>query len=167
MKIAVYPGSFDPVTKGHIDIIKRASALFDKLIVAVLYNSEKTALFSAEERKEMLRQSLSKIENVEVDSFSGLLVDYMKKVEAKAIVRGLRAVSDFEYEFQMALTNKELYSEVDTVFLTASAQYMYLSSYIVREVASYDGDIKSFVPLGVDSKVKEKIRLLQNKEDKK
>ena len=146
MKIAVVPGSFDPITKGHLDIIKRTAKIFDKVIVAVLTNSSKTPTFSKEERVEFIKLCTEGMDNVEVDSFSGLLADYTKKVGACAIVKGLRAMSDFEYEFQMALTNSKLNPSAETVFLTTSAEHMYLSSSLVKQVAHYGGDISAFVP---------------------
>ena len=147
MKIALYPGSFDPVTYGHLDIIKRASQMFDKVIVAVMCNSAKTPLFTLDERVKMIRESVSGLNNVYVESFSGLLIDYCKKENIHIVIRGLRAITDFEYELQIAQTNKELsHNEVDTVFLTTSLQYSYLSSSVVKEVASYNGDITPCVP---------------------
>ena len=147
MKVAVYPGSFDPVTYGHLDIIKRASQMFDKVIVAVMCNSAKTPLFTLDERVKMIRESVSELNNVYVESFSGLLIDYCKKENIHIVIRGLRAITDFEYELQIAQTNKELsHNEVDTVFLTTSLQYSYLSSSVVKEVASYNGDITPCVP---------------------
>lgn len=146
MKIAVCPGSFDPVTYGHVDIMTRASKLFDKVIVLVSTNPLKNTSFTADERVFMLRQVTKDIDNIEVDCFDGLLADYLKKTDAIAIVKGLRAVSDFEYEFQMALANKKLYAEAETVFLTTSAENMYLSSSVVKQIASFGGDISHFVP---------------------
>ena len=148
MRVGIYPGSFDPVTLGHIDMIKRASAMFDKLIVAVLINADKEACFSINERIRLLNLSLEEanIKNVEIDSFRGLLADYAKRKNACAVVRGLRAVSDFDYEFQMALTNKRLNPEMETVFFTAQSEYMYLSSGTVKQVAAFGGDITGFVP---------------------
>lgn len=145
-KIAVCPGSFDPVTYGHIDIIKRASKLFDKVIVAVSVNSQKNTIFTADERVNMIKKVTSCFDNVEVDICQGLLAEYCKRIGASAIVKGLRAVSDFEYEFQQALANKTLYPKGDTVFLTTSAENMYLSSSVVKEIARYGGDISSLVP---------------------
>lgn len=145
MKIAICPGSFDPVTLGHIDIIERAADLFDKVIVLVMTNSEKHAMFSTNERVELLKKCVKK-ENVEIDTYNGLLVNYAKKTGAVAIVKGLRAVSDFEYEFQQALTNKSLLPETETVFLTAKSMNMFLSSSMVKEVCRLDGDISRFVP---------------------
>lgn len=149
----ICPGSFDPVTLGHIDIIRRASKMFDKVIVAVLVNLAKTPSFTIEERIGFLKQVVGDIENVEVVGFDGLLADYARERGATAVVKGLRAVSDFEYEFQMALTNKKLNPDLDTVFLTSDSQYMYLSSSIVRQVASLGGDISNFVPACIHEEV--------------
>ena len=146
MKRAIYPGSFDPVTFGHIDIIKRAAYIFDELIVAVLNNKGKTPLFSVDERVNILKEVVKDIPNVSVLSYEGLLVDFAKENDAGVIVRGLRAVTDFEYELQFAQTNSVLSSGVDTMFLTTSLRYAYLSSSTVKEVASYGGDIDKFVP---------------------
>jgi pantetheine-phosphate adenylyltransferase len=146
MKIAICPGSFDPVTKGHIDIITRASALFDKVIVVVAINAKKTNAFSAVERLNMLRKVTADLENVSVDIWDGLLADYARERGAKVIVKGLRAVSDFEYEFQMALANKKLYPEAETVFLTTASENMYLSSSVVKQIAQFGGDITGLVP---------------------
>ncbi|MGB9856703.1 MAG: pantetheine-phosphate adenylyltransferase [Dictyoglomaceae bacterium] len=143
---AVYPGSFDPVTNGHLDIIRRGANIYDELIVAVAQNVAKTPLFTLEERLEMLRESVKDIKNVYVDCFNGLLVDYLKKVNAKIIIRGLRAVSDFEYEFQQALANKKLYPECETVFLVTDSKYAYLSSSMVKEIARFGGCVKDLVP---------------------
>lgn len=145
-RIAICPGSFDPITKGHEDIIRRASLLFDKVIVVVSANAEKTPIFSLEERAELIRTVCRDIPNVEVDNFSGLLIDYVRDRSAVAIVKGLRAVSDFDYEFQMALANRKLLPYAETVFLTPNSDNMYLSSSIVRQVASFGGDISGFVP---------------------
>ena len=157
MKKAIYPGSFDPITFGHIDIIKRSAALFDEVVVAILSNSAKNALFSIEERVSMIEGLLKDYDNVKVDSFDGLLIDYAKKVDAGIIIRGLRAVTDFEYELQIAQTNRVLHQELDTVFLTTSLNYSYLSSTIVREIASYDGDISNFVPEEIIPLIRNKI----------
>lgn len=145
-KIAVCPGSFDPVTYGHLDIIHRASMLFDKVIVAVSVNSQKDTSFTADERVEMIKKVTQDFENVEVDICTGLLAEYCKRLNACAIVKGLRAVSDFEYEFQQALANKTLYPQGDTIFLTTRAENMYLSSSVVKEIARYGGDISNLVP---------------------
>jgi pantetheine-phosphate adenylyltransferase len=158
MKIGIYPGTFDPITNGHIDVIKRASLLFDKVIVAVSCNAAKTPLFSIDERIEMIKQSLKKLQNIEVDSFQGLLVDYIKKKNATAVIRGLRATSDFEYEFQMALINRKLSESMVTVFLMPHEKYTYLNSSIVKEVASFKGDVSCFVPEHVKLKLISKLQ---------
>ena len=154
MKISIYPGSFDPITYGHIDIIERASKISDKLIVAVLDNPEKKSLFNVNDRVDMIKDAIKPFENVEVDSFEGLLVDFARNKNANIIIRGLRAVTDFEYELQLAQTNRELYSKVDTVFLVTSIQYSYLSSSIVKQVAKENGDIQKFVTPYVSDKLK-------------
>ena len=146
MKIAIYPGSFDPITLGHLDIIRRASGLFDRLIVAVMHNQNKKPMFSVEERKEMLRRTTADLPNVEIESFGGLLADYAHSKNACVLVKGLRAVSDFEYEFQMALANRKLNAELDTVFLMTSSEYMYLSSSVVKDIAVHGGSVAGFVP---------------------
>lgn len=146
MRRAIYPGSFDPVTFGHLDMIERSAEIVDELVVAVLINSAKNPLFSVEERVSMLEETTGHLPNVRITSFNGLLIDYAKEVEASIIIRGLRAVTDFEYELQIAQTNRIVNSQVDTVFLTTSLEYAYLSSTIVKEVASYGGDISHFVP---------------------
>lgn len=146
MSVAVYPGSFDPCTNGHLDIINRSSKLFDKLIVGVLTNMSKSPTFTVEERIELLKSAVSEYPNVEVRSFSGLLVDFMREIDAKVVIKGIRAVSDFEYEFQMALTNKALYPELETLFLHTGQEYMFLSSSVVKEIARYGGSLKGLVP---------------------
>jgi pantetheine-phosphate adenylyltransferase len=146
MRIAIYPGTFDPITYGHLDVIARAAELFDRVIVAVAENTAKRPLFSDEERVAMIRSAVAKHKNVSVESFEGLLVTYAKRRKASAIVRGLRAVSDFEYEFQMALTNRKLASGISTVFLMPHEKYTYLNSSIVREIALFGGDVRTFVP---------------------
>ena len=146
MKIAICPGSFDPVTLGHMDIIMRARKVFDKVVVAVLINPEKHTSFTVEERIDLLRRATSGLDNVEIDGFRGLLADYARMRGATAIVQGLRAVSDFEYEFQMALTNKKLNPDLETIFLTTDSEHMFLSSSIVKQIASFGGDISNFVP---------------------
>ncbi len=158
MKIAVYPGSFDPATLGHLDIIKRSASLVDELIVGVLVNKSKTPLFSLEERVNMLMNLTRNIPNVRVESFSGLSVDFVRQCGAGFIVRGLRAVTDFEYELQMAQTNRIMAPGIDTIFLTTSLEYAYISSTIVREVAAYDGDISHFVPEELISTIKERAK---------
>jgi len=151
--LAVYPGSFDPVTYGHMDIINRASGLFDELLVAVLNNSDKKAFFTADERVTHLAELTKDMENVRVTSFSGLLVDFAKNVGARTVIRGLRAVTDFEYEFQMALTNNSLNKDIETVFLAANTQHLFLSSRIVKEVAAYGGNIDNMVPDFIKTKI--------------
>ncbi|MCD6184567.1 MAG: pantetheine-phosphate adenylyltransferase [Deltaproteobacteria bacterium] len=155
-RIAIYPGSFDPITNGHIDIIKRGRKLFDKIIVAILCNSSKNALFTIEERKEMLRNSLHDMTNIEIASFDGLLVDYAVERKADAILRGMRAISDFEYEFQMALMNRSLQRNVQTVFLISGLKWIFISSSVIKEAARYNGDISNMVHPFVDKKLKEK-----------
>lgn len=156
--IALCPGSFDPVTVGHLDIIRRAAAMFGEVIVVVATNSAKTPLFSADERVAMIRKVTDDLPNVSVERFDGLLADYAREKNANAIVKGLRALSDFEYEFQMALTNKKLNPAVDTVFLTAQAENMYLSSSIVKQVGSMGGDIDGFVPAAIRDEVLARLR---------
>ena len=156
MKRAVYTGSFDPITNGHMDIIRRASEIFDVLIVSVLNNKEKTPLFSVEERVNILKKATQDIPNVEVRSFSGLAVDFAKECQAHTIVRGLRAITDFEYELQMAQTNRVLEPEVDTTFLITSLEYAYLSSTVVKEAAAFGGDIHKFVPDFVEKEIRAK-----------
>ena len=158
MKIAICPGSFDPVTLGHLDIISRASGLFDKVIVAVLCNTSKNPSFTVEERMNFLRKVTAGFDNVEIDSFQGLLVDYAREKGAVAVVKGLRAVSDFEYEFQMSMINKKLYPEVETVYLNTSQDYMYLSSSVVKQIASFGGDISNFVPETIHDKIVDRLR---------
>lgn len=156
MKIAIYPGSFDPVTNGHLDIVERGLKLFDKIVVAILKNPAKTSLFTVEERMEMLQHSLSRFPNVEVDAFSGLLVDYALHRGAQAILRGMRAVSDFEYEFQLALMNRRLNREVQTVFLMTGLRWIFTSSSIIKEAAQFGGNINGMVPPMVNQKLREK-----------
>lgn len=156
MKICIYPGSFDPITYGHIDIINRASQIADKLIVAVLDNREKKSLFTVDEKLDMIRDAVKDYDNVEIESFEGLLVDYAKKKNARIVIRGLRAVTDFEYELQMAQINRELYHEIDTMFLLTNLKYSYLSSSAVKQVASYNGDVSKFVTPYVADMLKRK-----------
>ncbi len=156
-KTVICPGSFDPVTYGHIDIITRASNMFDHVIVGVLINMEKHANFTIDERISFLQRTVGHLKNVEVVGFDGLLAEYARERGASAIVRGLRAVSDFEYEFQMALTNRKLNPELDTVFLASDAQYTYLSSSIVKNVASFGGDITNFVPDCIHDEIFERL----------
>ena len=146
MKIAIYPGSFDPITLGHLNIVKRAAALFDKVIVCVMINSSKTPMFNLEERVELIRRVVSRFDNVEVDTSSKMLVDYARDMGATAVVKGLRVMSDFEAEFQMALINKKIDPNLDTVFLPASEKYTYMSSTVVKEMAKYGADLSDFVP---------------------
>lgn len=155
MKVAIYPGSFDPVTNGHIDVIERAAKLFDKVLVAVIRNPEKKPRFSLDERVEMLKQSLKNDKNVEVESFDGLLVEYARRKKASIIVRGLRAVSDFDYEFQMALTNRKMAPEIETLFFMTDYKYSYLSSNFVKQIAHSGGDVSELVPKPVAEKLKE------------
>jgi pantetheine-phosphate adenylyltransferase len=157
-KIAVYPGTFDPITKGHISIIERGAQLFDELVILVALRNEKDTLFSLEERTEMVKCSVTHLENVSVESFKGLLVAYMKDNGIKFILRGLRAVSDFDYELQMSLINCELEPEISTVFMTGKKEYIFLSSTIIREIASYGGDVSKFVPDCIIEKINKKIR---------
>jgi len=156
MKRAIYPGSFDPVTLGHIDVIERASKLFDHLIIGVLNNSAKTPLFSVEERVNMLKEATKDLPNVEVKSFGGLTVEFAKECHAGALVRGLRAITDFEYELQIAQLNRVIAPDIDTVFLTTNLKYAYLSSSSVKEVAAYGGDISHFVTPPVEKAVQKK-----------
>lgn len=158
MRIGIYPGSFDPVTLGHLDIIKRASNLVDKLYVAVIKNKRKKSLFTTNERMDMLKKVTKEIANVEVEYFSGLTVDLAKQKNANVIFRGLRAVTDFEYELQLAQTNHKLNSDIDTVFLITNVEYAYLSSSIVREIASYNGAIEDFVPESIVDEIYDKYK---------
>lgn len=164
MKTAVCPGSFDPVTVGHLDVISRAAVLFDRVVVLVVPNSAKNPSFTLEERADMIKKATSGITNVEVDAYDGLLAEYTKKIGASAIVKGLRAVSDYDYEFQMALGNKKLNPDVETVFLTASHKNLYLSSSLVKQIAYFGGDISEFVPECVHDQIK---RRLSKREDDK
>ncbi len=154
---AVYAGSFDPITNGHLDIIERASRIFDKVIVAVFHNPNKNPLFTMEERVEMIEEAVKDYDNVQVDGFQGLLIDYMNKQEAGVIIRGLRAVSDFEVEFQMASMNKKLAAEIETLFMMTSTKYAYLSSSSLKEVASFGGCIEGLVPQHVIPKLIERL----------
>lgn len=159
MKKAIYPGSFDPVTNGHVDMIERASKIVDELVVGVLNNSAKNSLFSLDERVSMIKEMTDSMPNVTVTSFNGLLVDYMREIDATIIVRGLRAVTDFEYELQIAQTNHVENPEVETIFLTTSLQYSYLSSTIVKEFASYGGDLSKFVPARFIDRIYDKYQI--------
>lgn len=157
MKRAICPGSFDPVTRGHVDIIKRASAMFDYVIVAVMVNPNKKPSFTIEERIKLLGLAISELDNVEIVSFDGLLADYARERKASAIVKGLRAMSDFEYEFQMALANKKLNKDLETVFFTTSAENMYLSSSMVKQISRFGGDISGFVPECIHEEIKNRL----------
>lgn len=155
-KIAIYPGSFDPLTNGHIDIIERALKIFDKVIVSVMYNPKKSSLFSVQERVDMIRASIGNKANLEIDSFDGLLVDYTRIKNAVAIIRGMRAISDFETEFQMALMNRRLNRDVQTIFLMTGLRWIFTSSSIIKEVATFGGDISGMVPQPIKLKMLEK-----------
>ena len=155
--IAIYPGSFDPITYGHLDIIKRAVKIFDKVIVAVAHNSEKDPLFNVPERVELLKKATRGIKGVEIDDFNGLVVEYVKTKKARVVIRGLRMISDFEYEFQMALTNRKLSKDVETIFMMPSEAYCYLSSKLIKEAAGLGADLKGFVPGFVEKAIKSKL----------
>ena len=167
MKIAVYPGSFDPITSGHLNIIKRAADIFDKLIVCVMVNSTKSPMFSRDERVELIRRSIGELPNVEVDSSDGLLADYARRKGSCVIVKGLRAGSDFENEFQMALINHKINPDLDTMFLTAEHQYTYLSSSTVKELGNYDVDLSDFLPEPIIPIFKQRIADIRKKEKMK
>jgi pantetheine-phosphate adenylyltransferase len=158
MHSAVYPGSFDPLTNGHLDIIRRGTVLFDRVIVGVLSNEEKSAVFTVDERVELIGEVTAGLPGVEVRHFSGLLVDFMKKVDAKVVVRGIRAVSDFEYEFQMALMNRQLSPDIETIFMTPAVDYTFVSSRLVKEVFRLGGDVSSLVPPKVLSRMQLRLR---------
>ncbi len=158
MNSCIYPGSFDPVTNGHLDIIKRAACIFDNVVVAVLHNQNKKAFFSVEERIDLLKKTTSDFSNIQIDSFSGLLIDYVKSKDIDVIIKGLRAVSDFEYEFQMALMNKKLSPRVETMFMMTSSKYSYISSSIIKEVAILNGCINGLVPKVVEEAIFNKIK---------
>lgn len=161
--IAIYPGSFDPITNGHLDLIERGSRLFDRLIVSILRHESKQPLFSVEERMEMLREVVGVFENVEVDSFAGLLVDYAAQKNATVLVRGIRAISDYEYELQMALMNRRLRPELETLFMMSGEAYSFISSRLVKEVIGLGGSIAGFVPPSVEARLRS--RILQQKEN--
>lgn len=161
-RIAVCPGSFDPITMGHLDIITRAAAMFDKIIVVVMNNANKHYSFSSDERVKMIKKAVCGLDNVEVDMYDGLLAEYAAKKNACAIIKGLRAMSDFEYEFQMALTNKKLNPNIETLFLTTSAQNMYLSSSMVKQIASMGGDVSDFLPAAIHDDIITRISSAKN-----
>ena len=158
-KIAVYPGTFDPVTYGHIDLIKRASRIFDKVIVAVAHNKSKGVLFSVAERVAMLKDAVREIKNVEIDSFDGLVVNYVKARGSRVMIRGLRMLSDFEYEFQMALTNRKLADDIETIFMMPHEDYSYISSKLIKEAASLGADVSPFLPKKTEMNLKKKLKL--------
>ncbi|MFH1858187.1 MAG: pantetheine-phosphate adenylyltransferase [Candidatus Omnitrophota bacterium] len=162
MSLAVYPGSFDPVTNGHLDLIKRALQIFDRVIVAIARNVEKNPLFTPEERLDMMREATRNLKRVEVDAFDGLFVDYVHKKKAHVVIRGLRMISDFEYEFQMALTNRKLNRHVETIFLMPSENYSYLSSRLIKEAAGLGGRVSDFVPPFVEKRLKEKLQFMSH-----
>lgn len=157
MRIAVYPGSFDPITNGHLNIIERATNIFDKIIVGVANNPKKSTLFSAQERIDMIKEVTKNLEKVKIQSFSGLLIDFMKSNKASIIIRGMRAISDFEHESQLALMNKRLAPEIETIFMVTCSEYSYLDSSIVKEIASLNGCINQLVPEIVEKKLREKL----------
>ncbi len=163
-RVAIYPGSFDPVTNGHIDIVRRGRRLFDEIIVAILHNPGKQGLFSIEERMFMLKESLKGISGLSFDTWSGLLVDYAQQIGANAILRGMRAVSDFEYEFQLALMNRKLNRHIQTVFLMTGLRWIFTSSSIIKEAAQFGGDITDMVPPVVNRKIIEKFKSRSNSE---
>ncbi len=158
---AIYPGTFDPVTLGHLDVLERASKMFDRVIIAASEGSAKATLFTLSERLEMLKSAAAKYKNVKAESFEGLLVHYAEKKDAKVIVRGLRAISDFEYEFQMALTNRKIFPELETVFLMPNEKYSYISSTFVREISKYGGEVSAFVPALVKRMLRRKYKKLR------
>ena len=159
-RIAIYPGSFDPVTNGHLDVIKRALRIFDKVIIAVGDNPEKKALFSVEERLEMLNSVTTSMENIEIDRFTGLMIDYAKKRNATVIIRGLRAVSDFDFEFQRALINRNINENIETIFIMTAGEYCFLNSGIVKEMAKFGGSIEGLVPIEVERELNKKLNIL-------
>ena len=158
MKAAVYPGSFDPVTYGHLDVIVRASQIFDELTVSVLNNTQKSPLFSVDERVKILQEVTKDLPNVEIDSYDGLMIDYCREKKIHIVIRGLRAITDFEYELQMSQTNQRMKPDIETMFLTTSIEYSYLSSTTVREIAAFGGDVSQFVPEAVEIALREKMK---------
>ena len=157
MRMAIYPGSFDPLTNGHLDVIQRATKLFDRVVVAVAKNESKSPLFDLEERKELVREAIKHLPNVKTDTFDGLLVEYVERMGAPAVIRGLRAVSDFEFEFQLALMNRKLNERIETIFMMPKDTYTFLSSRIVKEIARLGGDVSQFVPTNVRAALAEKL----------
>ena len=158
MRTAIYPGSFDPLTNGHLDVVQRAAKLFDRVIVAVAKNESKQPLFTLDEREALVKEAVTHLPNVQTDSFDGLLVEYVAKCEAKAIVRGLRAVSDFEFEFQLALMNRKLDENIETIFMMPKDTYTFLSSRIVKEIARLGGDVSEFVPAHIQAALHKKLK---------
>lgn len=158
MRTAIYPGSFDPLTNGHLDLVQRAAKLFDRVVVAVANNERKTALFTLEERMQLVREAVQGMDRVEVDTFDTLLVDYVKKRQGQAVVRGLRAVSDFEFEFQLALMNRKLDERVETIFMMPKETYTFVSSRLTKEIVRLGGDVSAFVPPHVEAALKRKLR---------
>ena len=163
MRTAVYPGSFDPITNGHLDVIQRAARLFDRVVVAVAINESKTPLFTMAQRKDLTARAVEHLPNVEVDTFTGLLVDYVQSKKGEAVIRGLRAVSDFEFEFQLALMNRKLNEKVETIFMMPKESYTFISSRMIKEVARLGGDISSFVPAHVEQALRKKMANGKNK----
>ncbi len=157
-RTAIYPGTFDPVTYGHIDIIKRATKIFDKIIVAVANNAGKKPLFSVSQREEMLKKATSTLKNVKIESFDELVVDYVSRKKTNVVIRGMRMISDFEYEFQMALTNRKLNDKIETIFMMPKESYSFLSSKLIKEIALLGADLSEFVPLHVEKKLKQNIK---------
>lgn len=157
-RIAVYPGTFDPVTYGHIDLINRASKIFDKVIVAVAHSNDKGVLFSVKERVAMLKDAVKDMGNVVIDDFNGLVIDYVKKSSSRVMIRGLRMLSDFEYEFQMALTNRKLSGDIETIFMMPHEDYSYVSSKLIKEAASLGADVSNFIPKKAEAALKEKLK---------
>lgn len=162
---AIYPGSFDPITLGHLDIVERANRIFENLTILVLDNPRKEYTFTLEERYNMVKEAVKDFKGISVDCYSGLLIDYMKKNQFKVIIRGMRAVTDFEYELQMALANRKLFPEIETIFFISDERFSFLSSSLVKEVAMYGGDVKMWVPPNVEKALREKITIKEGKKD--
>jgi pantetheine-phosphate adenylyltransferase len=158
MSVAVYPGSFDPITNGHIDVIRRGTKVFDRLIVAVADNPAKQSLFTKDERVEMIKEATKSFRNADVDAFDGLVVDYVRRKKASVILRGIRTISDFEYEYQMALTNRTFAPDIETVFVMTHEEYSFVSSRLIKEAVSMGGDVSSFVPKEVEARLKKKFK---------